>query len=285
MMSASAETKVEIREIIAGEEMREVERLQSIVWGVPDLDVVPASHLVAATAAGGVLLGAFQGGIMAGFVYGFVGYENGRPIHHSHMLAISPAFRSFNLGMKLKLAQRAYVLDQGIDEMTWTFDPLQSLNAHINFSKLGVVCDRYLVNFYGEDAPSFLHRNGTDRLWVTWLLNSERVKERIYGDYFPTDDFAGTPLVRIGEDFLPESFDSERRLKEEKVTIEIPGNIAELEKRDSKLAYVWRLATRHAFTKALDKGFLVEEFYRGEKDGKRSGTYVLSRGKRLGDIV
>ncbi len=284
MMSASAETKFVIREITSGEEMREVERLQKVVWGIPDLDVVPSSHLVAATAAGGVLLGAFQNGTMAGFVYGFAGYENGRPVHHSHMLAIGPEFRSFNLGIKLKLAQREFVLNQGIDEMTWTFDPLQSLNAYINFSKLGVVCDRYHVNFYGEDAPSFLHRNGTDRLWVTWLLNSKRVEERIVG-YSPPPIPDGSLLVKIGEELLPETPDSERGLDKEIATIEIPGNISEIEKQDSKLAYVWRLATRNAFQKALKRGYLIEEFFRSEKGERPSGKYLLRRGKKLEDIV
>lgn len=65
--------------------------------------------------------------------------------------------------------------------MTWTFDPLQSLNAHINFAKLGVVADAYKVNFYGETTSSFLHQigMGTDRLWVTWLLDSPWVHERL----------------------------------------------------------------------------------------------------------
>ena len=161
--------------------MRAVEELQREVWGVPDLDVVPLSQLVAAKAAGGVLLGAFDGEALVGFVYGFVGYEHGRAAHHSHMLAVRPAYRNFDLGRRLKLAQRERVLAQGIDLMTWTFDPLQSLNAYFNFNKLGVVSDRYFVNFYGEDAASFLHRNGTDRLWVTWLLASRRVSERIEG--------------------------------------------------------------------------------------------------------
>ena len=86
------------------------------------------------------------------------------------MLAIKPAFRNHDLGRRLKLAQREHVIAQGIELMTWTFDPLQSLNAYFNFNKLGVLSDRYLLNFYGEDASSFLHRTGTDRLWTSWFF-------------------------------------------------------------------------------------------------------------------
>ena len=178
-MPAATETPtIIIRNIYGGAELRAVEQLQKEVWGIPDLDVVPLSHLVAAKAAGGVVLGAFDGETLIGFVYGFVSNEHGTVGHHSHMLAVKPAYRNFNLGYKLKLAQRERVLAQGITVMTWTFDLLQSTNAHLNFSKLGVLSDRYFINFYGADAASLLHRNGTDRLWVKWLLTRRLVSSQ-----------------------------------------------------------------------------------------------------------
>ena len=167
-----------VRDIDGQAELRSVEELQKEVWGVPDLDVVPLTQLVAAKASGGVLLGAFDKKILIGFAYGFAGFEHGRTTHHSHMLAVKPAYRSHSIGYRLKLAQRDFVRAQGIEEMTWTFDPLQSLNAYFNFNRLGVVSDRYLVDFYGAEAASFLHQTGTDRLWVTWdLANCHREKQ------------------------------------------------------------------------------------------------------------
>src|SRR2546421_3566737 len=159
--------------------MGEVETLQKNVWGCDDLDVVPATMLVASRQVGAVLLGAYDNSSLVGFVYGFPGWENGRLVHHSHMLAVKSAYRNFNLGYKLKLAQRERVLAQGINRITWTFDPLQSLNAYFNFGKLGVLADTYKINFYGEATSSFLHQIGTDRLWVTWLLDGERVRQRL----------------------------------------------------------------------------------------------------------
>jgi len=98
------------------------------------------------------------------------------------MLAVLTEYRNFQTGF-LPEAGRSVErapLENGLDEITWTFDPLQSLNAHLNFSKLGVVSRRYLVNFYGEASSSPLHSGfGTDRLWVSWLLNSDRVKQCI----------------------------------------------------------------------------------------------------------
>src|SRR5213082_549384 len=125
-----------IRDINGPAEMRFVEELQKEVWKLPDLDVVPLTQLAAAKASGGVVIGAFDRKILAGFAYGFAGYEEGRVTHHSHMLAVKPGYRSFNIGYMLKLAQREKVLEQGITRMKWTFDPLQSVNAHFNFNKL-----------------------------------------------------------------------------------------------------------------------------------------------------
>jgi len=284
-MPAATETPtIVIRDIDGGAEMRAVEELQKEVWGLPDLDVVPLSHLVAAKAAGGILLGAFDRTTLIGFIYGFVSYEQGRIAHHSHMLAVKPAFRNFDLGQKLKLAQRERALTQGIDVMTWTFDPLQSLNAYFNLNKLGGVSDRYFIDFYGADAASFLHRNGTDRLWVTWLLSSSRVSGRLAGTAPSLQIENVVPLVQLGTDDSARRNDLIEGLSHEQVLIEIPADINALERRSSKLAFEWREATRWAFTEAMAAGYLVTDFYRQGRGEQRLGTYLLSQGKTIGDF-
>src|SRR5437879_13732182 len=89
--------------------------------------------LVASRAVGAVLVGAYDESKLVGFVFCFPGYENGQVTHHSHMLAVKSSYRNSNLGYQLKLAQRERVLAQGIDRITWNFDPLQSLNAYFIF--------------------------------------------------------------------------------------------------------------------------------------------------------
>ena len=272
-----------VRDIDGQAEMRAVEELQKEVWGVPDLDVVPLTQFVAAKASGGVVIGAFDRALLAGFAYGFVGYEEGRVTHHSHMLAVRPGYRSFNIGYLLKLAQRERVLEKGIERMTWTFDPLQSVNAYLNFGKLGVVSNKYFVNFYGDDAASFLHRNGTDRLWVTWLLTSRHVRERLDGP-LPSFEMGNVSLlVELGTDRAP----LRRRLNEgssnEQAVIEIPGDINDVGQNSSEIASQWREATRGAFTEAFAAGYLVEAFHRGNRGDQRVGRYLLNRGETPGD--
>ena len=242
-------SNISIRQIESVGELRAVEEMQKEVWGIPDLDVVPLTHLVAAKAAGGVLLGAFEGKTLVGFVYGFVAEEDGEMAHHSHMLAVKHPYRNFNLGYKLKLAQREEVLAQGINVITWTFDPLQSLNAHFNFTKLGVISDRYLINFYGEEAASFLHQSGTDRFWVKWLLTSDRVVQRL--------NKSNPPLENPSD----------------KLLIEIPDDINAVQQQSPQLAFEWRERTRRGFSEAIEAGYVVRDFYR--EAGR--GIYILGR--------
>ena len=283
-MPEATEKEILIRDIEDVREMRMIEGLEKEVWGIEDLDVVPVTQLVAARHAGGILIGAFDRGYMIGFAYGFPGYEGGHVTIHSHMLAVKSAYRNHNLGYRLKLAQRDRALSHGITRMTWTFDPLQSLNAHFNFAKLGVVSGDYKLDFYGE-STSFLHRTGTDRLWVTWLLESERVRTRLARQE-PTVDFeSAVTLIRVDSDDSPRSNDSIEAFTGERALIEIPANIVDIEHSDGEVAALWREATRRAFTRAMGAGFLVEDFIRCNRNGKPFGAYVLRRGKKIEDFV
>jgi chorismate synthase len=189
---------------------------------------------------------------MVGFVFGFPGRHDGEDIIHSDMLAVLPEYRSFGLGFRLKLAQRERALEMGIKTMSWTFDPLRALNASLNFARLGVICDRYEIDYYGETS-SVLHRLGTDRLWVTWLLESDRTIERIKG--------------RKHSDEID-------RTKTPQVLIEIPTNLDEMLNEQPALAHNWRMATRDAFTRAFKDGLVVEDFRLDKAAGK--GSYVLN---------
>jgi predicted GNAT superfamily acetyltransferase len=282
-ISGVSESKIIIRSIDRIAEMREVEELQREVWG-PD-DVVPLTQLIAATEVGAILIGAFDGAALVAFVYGFIGRESDLEwVIHSHMLAVRRSYRDHHLGYQLKLAQREAALRGGFKRITWTFDPLQSRNAHLNFSKLGVIADQYKINFYGEESPSPLHHHiGTDRLWVSWLLTSRRVRRRLEESSNAVDRLSpqleqeAITLVRLEADGSPGATPVAEGLRGEHALIEIPGSIGSLQQHDPELAASWREATRRAFTEALTSGYLVREFYRQTRNGLPLGIYLLSR--------
>jgi predicted GNAT superfamily acetyltransferase len=281
IVSTAIETQtITIRDLDRSAELREVERLQKEVWGCADLDVLPATMLAASRAVGAILIGAFDGPTMVGFVYGFPAQEDGTLGHHSHMLAVKSAYRNLGVGYKLKLAQREAVLQQAIDRITWTFDPLQSLNAYFNFAKLGVVAHTYKTNFYGEATSSFLHQVGTDRLWVTWALNSQRVGARLESCTRRTALAAAGALavIQVGSQNSPQRNPPPKVLAEKHLIIEIPSDINDLQRRCPTVAIEWREATRWAFTEAMNRGYFVEEFYRTTVGDQSIGKYLLTHG-------
>ena len=204
------------------------------------------------------------------------------------MLAVQQNYRDTDIGYRLKLAQRERVLatrvhDIRLEEITWTFDPLQSRNAHLNFAKLGVVSESYQPDFYGAETSSLLHRNSTDRLWVRWPIASRRVQERLRGkDSRPVVlDALSTvlPLIRFNGEGKPARTSLEDALSRQRMVIEIPSDIGAIESRDPGLAREWREATRWAFLEATRQGFFVAEFCRTVRGQQGPGAYLLEKGR------
>ena len=270
-----------LRDLSSMEDFRQAEALEKEVWRLADHDVLPLTMIVATKESGSIWIGAFDGSKLAGFVFGFPGLEHGRLMIHSHMLAVQEQYRDLDLGYKLKLAQRERALALRVPVITWTFDPLQSKNAHFNFAKLGVVSDSYRIDFYGPETSSVLHRNSTDRLWVKWPLASRRVQQRLQGKTSRSEALDAlsrlTPLVRFNGDGKPVTNDLAAALGRQRIAIEIPSDIGSVEQKDPALARDWRMATRWAFTESLRSGFMVTEFCRNLRGQQGPGAYLLEK--------
>ena len=271
-----------IRDLDGFDDLKQVEAVEREVWGSDERDTLPLTLIIASKAAGSLWIGAFDGPHLVAFAFALPAIEHNRLALHSHMLAVRPSYRDHDLGFTLKLAQRERALALGIQQITWTFDPLQSRNAHFNFTKLGVVSNRYHVDFYGPATSSVLHRNGTDRLWLKWPLPARRVQTRLQGrdNRAETLDALSTlvPLIRFSPAARPVRADLPAALARQRIAIEIPSDIAAIEQQDSPLAQEWRMATRWAFTEALKSGFFVAEFCRTVRGQQGPGTYLLEKG-------
>lgn len=276
-----AQPAITIRDLETIADLEPMLRLEKEVWGLDDADVTPLTLAVALKAAGSMLLGAFEGLELVGFALAFPSLEHGRVGFHSHMLAVRPSHREFGLGYRLKLAQRERAMAMGINEITWTFDPLRSLNAHFNFCKLGVISDSYRPDFYGPQTSSHLHSNGTDRLWVTWRLRDASVQGKLNGKDKSAEVLDTLkhldPLIRFNGDGRPAEGDPTTLLSRQRVAIEIPREIGQMEHSDLPRAREWRLATRRAFMKSLSAGFVVKEFCSSIRGQQGPGAYLLER--------
>jgi len=288
MPEAKSKSAITIRDLQSFDDLKQVEAVEREVWALSDLDTMPLTLTVATRESGSIWLGAFDGPKLVGFAFGLLGLEGNRPNIHSHMLAVLEPYRCLHLGYKLKLAQRERALamrigDLRMNEITWTFDPLQSRNAHLNFAKLGCISQSYKVDFYGPETSSVLHRNSTDRLWVKWPITSRRVQSRLQGkDNRPEMlDILKTlsPLIGFNGDGRPHRADLSSAVQRQRIAIEIPSDILSVEQKDPALAREWRGATRWAFIEALKAGFFVAEFCRTVRGQQGPGVYLLEKGK------
>ena len=179
-------TGIEIRSLDLYEEMEQAEELQRIVWPGSEIDIIPAHLSMAISHNGGAVLGAFDQDKLVGYLLGFLGTDAQSPDrmamtclkHWSHQVGVHPAYRDCGIGFALKHAQREKVLKQGIRLVTWTYDPLLSLNAHLNIRRLGAVCDTYLQCAYGEMRDSLNAGVESDRFQVDCCVSSPRVSSR-----------------------------------------------------------------------------------------------------------
>jgi predicted GNAT superfamily acetyltransferase len=299
------ENNWQIRILDTIEEMQMVEELQRIVWPGSDIDVVPAHLLITVVHNGGLVLGALPSGDnhgdidnLVGCLFGFPGLyttpDGPRPKHCSHMLAVHPDFRGQRLGFSLKRAQWQMVRHQGIDRITWTFDPLLSRNAHLNISLLGSVCNTYLRELYGEMRDDLNVGLASDRFEVDWWVNTERVQRRLSKKARLNLDLAhffaaGAEVInptKLGENGWPvpsepvklpspsPAGDQETII----LLVEIPADFMALKEADIELAKEWRLVSREIFENLFGSGYLITDFVHLRGEHPRS-YYVLSHGE------
>lgn len=276
-----------IKLVESPEEMTAIESLQREVWPGSETDVVPAHMLITAVHNGGLVLGAYIGEELVGFVFGFPGLEftadGPRAKHCSHMMGILPGRRDSGIGFALKRAQWQMVRHQGLDHITWTYDPLLSRNAHLNIAKLGAVCNTYRRAEYGDMRDGLNAGLPSDRFQVDWWINTRRVERRLsrrvrkpltLGDFSKAELHPlYAPLSSTGNLLRPPQHFSpfEGRL----VLAEIPSDFDVLKAEDFPLAQEWRLFTREVFELAFASGYIVTDFI---LDGRRS-FYVFSNGE------
>jgi len=272
---------MEIRPLTTLEECRQVAALERSVWGYTDAeDVVPPPVLIVSIKRGGILLGAFDAaGAMKGFVYAMPGVKAGRLMQWSHMLGVAEEARNTGLGLGLKLAQRDCALEMGIELIEWTFDPLQALNAHLNFSKLGVVVEEYEENIYGESSSPLHHGSPTDRFVAEWRLTAPHVERRIAAraaGQVRDASVGSAPLVNravaAGGSLAPGEADL--ALADRRLLVEIPGHYAAMLAADPALAREWRLSTRRIFQHYLGRGYRVVDFFLASDRSR--GQYLLA---------
>lgn len=261
---------VELTEI---EDLRKLADLFAEVWGRPGEPSLTSDVMKALAHSGNYVCGAYAGTRLVG---GLVGWFGGVPPHelhlHSHILGVVPGSEAHGLGFELKQHQRRWCLERDVKVIEWTTDPLVRRNAYFNLTKLGAEARRYLVNVYGEMTDGINAGEESDRLLISWRLDSAAAEAAAAGRGPEPrlnqlrKDGAEEVLV-VGTAGEPVASTSSSRV----LLCEVPEDIVSLRRSDPVVARAWRLALRKAFTEAIDSGYEVS-------GATRSGWYVLEIG-------
>jgi predicted GNAT superfamily acetyltransferase len=242
---AGSEAVIEIRQLFHLDEFSEVLRLQQVIWGFADIELLPVRFLVVVSKVGGHVFGAFDGAEMVGFCFAIPGVKTGgRPYLHSHMLGVLPKYHNAGIGRRLKLVQREEALSRGITLIEWTFDPLELKNAFFNVERLGAIVRRYNENQYGVTASPLHGGLPTDRCIAEWYLDSPRVRRVLEGERL-----AHRPAERIA----------------------YPADIARIRAEDQGCAREIQRGNGEKFRAAFARGLAVTAF---ERTGTQ-GIYLL----------
>jgi predicted GNAT superfamily acetyltransferase len=258
-------------------ELRELADLFATVWGRPGAPPIGSDVLMALSHSGNYVSGARLRGALVG---GLVGWFGGVPPHdlhlHSHILGVVPGSEARGVGFELKQHQRHWCLEREVKTIEWTTDPLIRRNAHFNLTKLGARVSRYLVNVYGEMTDGLNAGEESDRLVISWPLESDSARAASAGRLSePSLDErrrAGAQVaLSVGPQGEPVEAESVGRDRFPRVLLcQVPEDIVAVRRRAPSLARAWRLAVRRSFTASMARGFEVT-------GATRSGWYVLER--------
>lgn len=233
------ETDVTIRECVSIEDFKQCIELERAVWKDDDIGIMPIRLYMISKACNAPTIGAFdQAGRLVGFLHTSLAVIGKNVVFHSHLAAVLEGLRHKEIGASMKLAQRNRAIELGIPLIIWTFDPLQSRNAHLNINKLGAIIRRYEVNYYGEDLSSVFGSLGipSDRIFAEWWVKSSHVESALSGQ---------RPKIEAGSSF-----------------VEIPDNIDAVGARSTDEHLKWRLRSRTDFQRELGRGLIARGFER-----------------------
>ena len=224
--------------------VEDADRINDVIdrtWGGQHLD----REVVRALAiSGNVSWGAFDGDRLVGFVLGWAGVDDAGLHVHSHMLASIPDRRHRGVGESLKLAQRAQALEQGIDLVRWTFDPLVARNAWLNLGKLGAVIDGFARASTERCRTRSTQGERSDRAFIAWDLRRE-----------PGPRPSPVAPPRLVRDARGEPAADDVPIVSP-VSIEIPREYHDLRAADPARADRWRDAIADAFERCLSAGLV-----------------------------
>lgn len=240
--------EIQYRKLNKIEEMHEASTLIHRIWG--DEAVISPFLFIAQSYVGGCLIGAFHNEQLIGVNYGFIGKQEKELFLYSHLLAVDQAYQGKKIGEYLKREQLEVAKKEGLTKIVWTFDPLQSKNAYLNFHKLGTVSDQYKQDYYGTMENHLNKGTDSDRLIVEWYVTPRDVEEREHTLIDCVIEMKEEmPVIRSWSPIYASV-----------VSIPIPTDIQMIKDKIPEEVIRWQLFIREAMNHYLNDGYKITNF-------------------------
>jgi predicted GNAT superfamily acetyltransferase len=253
----------DIRLLTTQTEFEACAALQREIWGIPEAEAMSSitMHALAMEYPRlGILLGAFDDTEMVGFTVFMAAFDP--QTAYGHMLGVRPEYRDSGLGGHLMQETTHLLKQQGVRYYCFTFDPLESRNAHLYLNRQGAVGIKFKPDAYGVSGA--MHGG----------LPMDRLLARVDLDAplpLPPPGFAEAlqryPIAT--PDLMPEA---------EAVLVEIPSDIAGLRNQDHPAALAASQSARTLFIEYItNHGLVSSALIRGEQDGLPRSFHLLKR--------
>ncbi|MGJ9459239.1 GNAT family N-acetyltransferase [Oceanobacillus sp. CF4.6] len=262
------EDKIKIKQLTKMEQLKEVQHIEELVWHMPP---TPLHQTYTGINNGGMILGAYEGDKMVGFLYSFPGFDGKNAYLCSHMMGILKEYRKIGIGKKIKVRQAEIAKKMGYEMVTWTFDPLESVNAYLNLHKLGARGTDFKGNHYGDLQNEFSEGLPSDRIQIMWDISEPcREKDAVVFDetkVLITMDVEKRPVIN-------DNFHVHYNKHSDVWFVEIPTNFQEIKQKDLELAKDWRQATKKVFNLLFDDGYQADDFIHSRSE---CSYYIFTR--------
>ncbi|MCH5586675.1 GNAT family N-acetyltransferase [Shimazuella sp. AN120528] len=251
-------------------ELKEVASIRRELW--PNDGEVALDHMKFISDHGGIILGAYRDNQMVGYVYSFPGYRPNKVYLILQNIGVLPAYQHQKIGESLMQYLKEEARSLGYQEIIWTYEPLESVNAYIYLHKMGAVSSEYLKNCYEDDENGL----SVDRFLTRLDLTDP--------DQEPLD-------IPVG--LIEQSYKIDHNMDNHDLS-QVELNFADLEKYPYVLIPVpshlqsirfrtelhrWRTLTRSLFFQFFKHGWEVFDLIKNERSDSSIHYYVARKAK------
>ncbi|MEO4054966.1 GNAT family N-acetyltransferase [Solibacillus sp. CAU 1738] len=257
---------VVVKEMETLDELEQVRQLEQAIWST---SCTPIHQLVAFINNGGFVLGAYLNDELIGFNYSYAGFVSGEHYLYSHLFGVKREFRELGVGELLKLYQKEQARSYGHSKCKWIFDPLETRNGYLNFTKLRGYATTYEANVYGQLNDDFNKKLPSDRVFVEWQLEDDdalRWYAKIEELLEEAEELVPWSFSLVGLPMLDAQniFDPALSYHRDAYLLPVPQYFQKIKVESPALAEDWRYKTRTIFETMFKQGYAIIHLVKGQ---------------------